>query len=271
MHASSGHRCAGGHRANPHRARSPPPDSLLVVVVRQLACLGNDEVVVLREVQHEIECHRLDVAQPRIEDHAFQVAEHRRSHVQRIFQTRVRPARTRPEAGHHAGQTLRPVARAKLFPVFRDALDEEFGRRGFSHVVTQVTARRCPGDGAWVREHKAGMDSGRCASISRKQAVDARRRRAAPDLCSARLVSGSARNGLPAGLEKTFELYRSAASRVAPRPLFRRAPPPVAIAPRFCARLVKARKILYAALSYPHPTAAPSGLAAGPDPPYFVS
>jgi hypothetical protein len=76
---------------------------------------------------------------------------------------------------------------------------------------------------------------------------------------------------LPAGLEKTFELYRSAPSRVVSPDLFRRVPLPVAIAPRLSARLVKARKILYAALSYPHPTAAPSGPAAGPDPPYFVS
>ncbi|CAG9188784.1 hypothetical protein BVIET440_110115 [Burkholderia vietnamiensis] len=35
------------------------------------------------------------------------------------------------------------------------------------------------------------------------------------------------------------------------------------IAPRFSPRLVKAQKIHYAALSYPHPTAAPSGSAAG--------
>jgi len=39
--------------------------------------------------------------------------------------------------------------------------------------------------------------------------------------------------------------------------------PRAAIVPRFSSRLVKAQKILYAALSYPHPTAAPSGLAAG--------
>uniref|UniRef100_A0A0H2XQW1 Ornithine carbamoyltransferase n=1 Tax=Burkholderia orbicola (strain AU 1054) TaxID=331271 RepID=A0A0H2XQW1_BURO1 len=104
---------------------------------------------------------------------------------------------------------------------------------------------------------------GTSRSISRKRGVDARRRWTAPDVCSARLVSGRARKALPAGLEKTFELYRSAPSRVVPTALFPHRGSGAAILPRVVPRLVKAQKILYAALSYPHPTAAPSGLAAG--------
>ncbi|WP_204374117.1 hypothetical protein, partial [Burkholderia cenocepacia] len=61
----------------------------------------------------------------------------------------------------------------------------------------------------------------------------------------------------------TFELYRSAPSRVVPTPVFPHCGSRAAILPRVAPRLVKAQKILYAALSYPHPTAAPSGLAAG--------
>src|SRR5215510_1662669 len=93
----------------------------------QFTRFSDDEVVVFCEVHHEVERHRLDIAQARIENHAFEVAKDRRADVQRILQARIRPPRPRTETRHHARETLRPVARPKLLSRAGDALNEELG------------------------------------------------------------------------------------------------------------------------------------------------
>ncbi|CAM2139856.1 hypothetical protein PT2222_110356 [Paraburkholderia tropica] len=102
-----------------------------------LALSLHHEIVVFREPQHEIKRVGRDVAQPRVEHHAFQVADNHRAHVGRVTQVRVflsHAARGRTETRHCTGEAFRPVARPESLAFVGHALDDVSGRLRAIHL-----------------------------------------------------------------------------------------------------------------------------------------